>query len=54
MVMRNQTLLSFFLQFYKIMMSFKKSTPKAILYGELGRYPADIVIKSGMIVLWTR
>ena len=43
-----------FLQFYKIMMSFKKSTPKAILYGELGRYPADILIKSGMIVLWTR
>ena len=26
-----------FLQFYKIIMCFKKSTPNAILYGELGR-----------------
>ena len=35
-------------------MSFKKSTPNAILYGELGRYPADILIKSRMIVFWER
>ena len=35
-------------------MSFKKSTPNAILYGELGRYPADILIKSRMIEFWKR
>ena len=37
---------SLFYQFYKTIMSFKMSTPNAILYGELGRYPADILIKS--------
>ena len=49
MVMRNLTLLSLFLQFYKIIMSFKKSTPNIILYGELGCYPAYILIKPRMI-----
>ena len=43
---------SLFLQFYKIIMSFRKSRPNAILYGELGRYPADISIKSRMIGFW--
>ena len=37
---------SLFVQFYKIIMCFKKSTPNSILYGELGRYPAEILIKS--------
>ena len=45
---------SLFLQFYKIIMSFKKSTPNAILYGELGRYPADILTKSRMIVFFLK
>ena len=35
-------------------MSFKKSTPNTILYGELSRYPADILIKSRMIGFWKR
>ena len=51
MVMRNLTLLSLFLHFYKIM-CFKKSTPNAILYSEFGRHPADILIKSRMIGFW--
>ena len=41
---------SLFLHFYKIIMCLKKCTPNAILYGELGRYPADILIKSRMVV----
>ena len=45
---------SLFLQFYKIIMCFKKCTPNAILYGELGRYPADILIKSRMVGFWKR
>ena len=45
---------SLFLQFYKIIMSFKKGTPNAILYGELGRYTADILIKSRMIGFWKK
>ena len=43
---------SLFLQFYKMIMSFEKSTPNAILYGELSRYPADILIKSRVIGFW--
>ena len=31
---------SLFVQFYKIIMCFKKCTPNAILFGELERYPA--------------
>ena len=55
MVMINLTLLSlYFLQFYKIIMSFKKSTPYVILCRKLGRYPADILIKSRMIGFWKR
>ena len=37
---------SLFLQFYKIIMCLKKTTPNAILYEELGRYPSEILIKS--------
>ena len=43
---------SLFLQFYKIIMCFKKGTPNTILYGELGRYPAEIIIKSRVIGFW--
>ena len=45
---------SLFLQFDKIIMSFKKSAPYVILYGKLGHYPADILIKSCMIGFWKR
>lgn len=32
----------------------KKSTPNCIIYGELGRFPVDIVIKSRIIGFWKR
>ena len=51
---KSEIIESLFLQFYKIVMRFKKSTPTAVLYGELGRYPADILIKSRMIGFWKR
>ena len=45
---------SVFLQFYEIVFSFKKSTPTNMLYGELGRYPSNILITSRMIGFWKR
>lgn len=50
----NAAVESLFLQFYKIILGVKKSTPNCILYGELGRYPTDIFIKSRMIGMWKR
>ena len=40
---------SIFLQFDKIILHFKKSTSNNILYGELGRFPSDILLKARMI-----
>ena len=36
---------SLFLQFYKIILGVKKSTPNCILYGELGRFPIEVFVK---------
>ena len=49
---KSEIIESLFLEVYKIIMCFRKSTPNAILYGKLGHYPADSVIKSRVIVLW--
>ena len=43
---------SLFLQFLKIILGVKKSTPNCILYGELGRFPIEVFVKSRMIGMW--
>ena len=40
---------SVFLQFYQIILCFKKITPNTVLNGELGRFPSDILTKSRRI-----
>ena len=42
------------LDFLRRIMKCRKSTPKYMLYAELGRYPLDITIKCKMINFWTR
>ena len=47
---KSDVLESLYLQFYKIILKAKKSTPNVILYGELGRYLINLIVKSRIIV----
>lgn len=41
------------LKFCKLILKVKKSTPSFIVYGELGRYPLYVYVKSRMISYWS-
>ena len=45
---------SFHFKYCKRLLHLKASTPKAMVYGELGRYPMQIFIKSRMISFWAK
>ena len=40
------------LKFCKLLLRLKVSTPKCMVYGELGRYPLEIDMKVRMISYW--
>ena len=42
------------LEFYKIILNAKESTPNLMLYRELGRQPISVLIKPKMIGFWQR
>ena len=42
------------LKFCKYLLGLKSSTPNCMVYGELGRYPLDITIKTRMISYWVK
>ena len=45
---------SFHFKYCKRLLHLKASTPKAMAYGELGRYPMQISIKSRMVSFWAK
>ena len=42
------------LKFCKILLNLKQTTPDFMIYGELGRVPLDIKIKTKIITYWTK
>ena len=42
------------LKFCKLLLHLKSSTPSYMIYGELGRYPLEIYIKSRIISFWAK
>lgn len=42
------------LKFCKLLLHLKQSTPDFMIYGELGRYPLEIQIKTRIISYWSR
>lgn len=42
------------LKFCKLLLHLKQSTPDFMIYGELGRYPLEIQVKTRMIAYWSK
>ena len=42
------------LRFCKLLLQLKTTTPSYMIYGELGRFPLDIYIKTRMVSFWTK
>jgi hypothetical protein len=40
------------LQFLKKILNLRNNTPNYMVYGEMGRFPMDIVIKLRMVMFW--
>ena len=52
--MRTDLLESFHFKYCKRLLHLTARTPKAMVYGELGRYPMQIIIKSRMVSFWAK
>ena len=51
---KNEILEKLHLRYCKYILKVKNSTPLCMLYGELGRYPIELIIKQRIIMYWFR
>jgi hypothetical protein len=40
------------LQFYKNILKVRSTTPNYMVYGELGRYPMEVIVKRKIVLFW--
>ena len=48
------TLEKLHVKFCKLLLNLKTSTPNFMLYGELGRYPLNVIVKLTMLSFWSK